>query len=125
MAASMARDGRRRRVLNDEARSASGISLRSETAGGENDPDAPRYGEMAGVEHHPQVTDFVPRRKRAVLVTLFAGCATAGVTQALTYFADPIASFIPGATAADIGERLAGGITAWTSAIALLTAAGL
>src|SRR5688500_6543707 len=53
MAAHMARDGRRRRVLNDEARSALSLSLAAHTQGA--DPDAPRYGEQASVENHPQV----------------------------------------------------------------------
>jgi hypothetical protein len=121
MASSMARDGRRRRVLNDEVRSASGVNLAPfHTAGG--DPDAPRYGEQAGVEHHPQVTDFVPRRKRTMLVTLLAGLSTAAAAQALIYFAEPIAAAVPGTTVALV-DKLAHGVTAWTSAIALVTIA--
>jgi len=121
MASSMARDGRRRRVLNEEVRSASGANLAPfHTAGG--DPDAPRYGEQAGVEHHPQVTDFVPRRKRTMLVTLLAGLSTAAAAQALIHFAETIAAAVPGITAALV-DKLAHGVTAWTSAIALVTIA--
>ena len=28
--------------------------------------DAPRYSDAAGVENHPQITDFVPRRYRTI-----------------------------------------------------------
>jgi hypothetical protein len=122
MASSMARDGRRRRVLNDEVRAASGISLAAGAAAA--DPNAPRYGEQAGVEHHPQVTDFVPRRKRALLAMLTATLGAAAAAQALMQFAPQVASAVPGMTA-EASEQLAGGMTAWVSAMALLAAAGL
>jgi hypothetical protein len=124
MASSMARGGRRRRVLNDEVRSASGLSVASYQSGSA-DPDAPRYGEQASVEHHPQVTDYVPRRARAVVVTLLAGTAVAAGAQAITHFAEPIAAAVPGVDAANLAEQLAGGMVAWTSAVALLLAAML
>lgn len=123
MASSMARDGRRRRVLNDEVRTASGISLAAGATGA--DPNAPRYGEQAGVEHHPQVTDFVPRRKRALLSMLVATLGAAAAAQALTQFAPQIAAAVPGVTESDVSGQLAGGMTAWTSAMVLLACAGL
>ena len=54
---------RRRRVLKDEVLSAStnysSLPRRRMTMR----PDAaPRYSDAAGVENHPQITDFVPRR---------------------------------------------------------------
>jgi len=122
MASSMARDGRRRRVLNDEVRTASGICLAAGAMAA--DPDAPRYGEQAGVEHHPQVTDFVPRRKRAMLSMLAATLGAAAAGQALVQFAPQVAQAVPGMTA-DVSAQLAGGMTAWISAMALLAAAGL
>jgi hypothetical protein len=122
MASSMARGGRRRRVLNEEVRTASGLSVTAYHAGG-GDADAPRYGEQANVEHHPQVTDFVPRRKRAVLLTLFAGLTTAGAAEALSHFAARIAVVVPGIAANDLAERLAGGAVAWASAVSLIIVA--
>lgn len=122
MASSMARDGRRRRVLNDEVRAASGVSLAAGATGA--DPDAPRYGEQAGVEHHPQVTDFVPRRKRAVLLMLTATLGAAAAAQAMTQFAPRIVAAVPGLSA-EASAELAGGMTAWTSAMVLLACAGL
>jgi hypothetical protein len=118
----MARGGRRRRVLNEEVRSASGLSV---TAYQGDAADAPRYGEQASVEHHPQVTDYVPRRKRAVVVTLLAGCTVAAGAEALTRFAEPIAAAVPGVAASDFAEQLAGGMTAWASAVTLLLCAML
>ena len=122
MASSMARGGRRRRVLNDEVRSASGLSV---TAYRGDAADAPRYGEQANVEHHPQVTDYVPRRKRTVVVTLLAGCSVAAGAESLTRFAEPIAAAVPGVAVSDLAGQLAGGMTAWASAVSLLLCAML
>lgn len=116
----MARGGRRRRVLNEEARSASAVTL-AYRAGG--DADAPRYGEQANIEHHPQVTDFVPRKKRTIMLLMAAGLGTAAGAEAVAHFAGSVAKAVPGLTAADLSERIAGGAVAWTSAVMLLTAA--
>ena len=120
----MARGGRRRRVLNDEVRTASGLSVASYQSGAV-DPDAPRYSEQANVEHHPQVTDYVPRRARAVVVTLLAGTAVAAGAQAIMHFAEPIAAAFPGVDVEALSGQLAGGLVAWSSAVALLLAAML
>jgi hypothetical protein len=110
--------------LNDEVRSASGLSVTNYQHGAV-DADAPRYGEQANVEHHPQVTDYVPRRARAVVVTLLAGIGVAAGAQAIIRFAEPIAAVVPGVDAATLSDRLAGGMVAWSSAVALLMAAML
>jgi hypothetical protein len=123
MAPSMARVGRRRRVLNDEVRNASGMSAAS--YGGALDPDAPRYGEQANIENHPQVTDFVPRRKLAVLTTLLAGVGTAAATAAIAHYAETIAAALPGVSASELSAGMAGGVSAWTTAIAMLVIAML
>jgi hypothetical protein len=123
MAAPMARDGRRRRVLNDEVRTASSLSLAAYTQASE--PDAPRYGEQASVENHPQITDYVPRRKRAVIVTLLAGLGVAGGAEALRHFAEPVAASLPGAPSSALLSSVAAGATAWTSAVVLLLCAML
>lgn len=114
----MARGGRRRRVLNDEVRSASGANASAYVGG--LDPDAPRYGEQANIENHPQVTDFVPRRKLAVLTTLLAGAGTAAAAAAIAHYAEPISARLPGVAASDLSDGLAWGVTAWSSAIAFV-----
>jgi hypothetical protein len=119
----MARGGRRRRVLNEEVRTASGLSVTAYQGAG--DADAPRYGEQASVEHHPQITDYVPRRKRAVVLTLLAGASVAAGAESLTHFAEPIAAAMPGIAASDLTGQLAGGMTAWASAVSLLLCAML
>jgi hypothetical protein len=124
MATQFARGGRRRRVLNEEARSAAGVYATTSMITNEG-AEAPRYGEQACIEHHPQITDYVPRRKRAMLVVLAGSAAVAAAAQALVHGANRAASVLPGIDAAQVGERLAGGIVAWTSAIALLAIAGL
>ena len=119
----MARVGRRRRVLNDEVLNASGVAAAS--YGGALDPDAPRYGEQANIENHPQVTDFVPRRKLAVLSTLLAGVGTAAATAAIAHNAETIAAALPGVSASELSAGMAGGVSAWTTAIAMLVIAML
>ena len=114
----MARGGRRRRVLNDEVLSASGANASAYVGG--LDPDAPRYGEQANIENHPQVTDFVPRRKLAVLTTVLAGIGTAATAAAIVHYAESISSRLPGVAASDLSDGLAWGVTAWSSAIAFV-----
>jgi hypothetical protein len=119
----MARDGRRRRVLNDEFRSASNLSLAAYSTAAE--PGAPRYGEQASVENHPQITDYVPRRKRAVMVTLLAGLGVSAGAGALVHFAEPIASWLPGSPSSQVLSNIAVGAGAWASVAALLLCATL
>ena len=75
------RNGRRRRVLNDEVLSASCSHTALRVMTSDDSPSAvPRYSEAAGVENHPQITDFVPRRYRSiVLLIAFAVLSTAGL----------------------------------------------
>src|SRR5262252_8477665 len=56
------RSDRRRRVLKEEVLSASARAKSRSNDRDDAGEDAPRYSEAAGVENHPQVTDFVPRR---------------------------------------------------------------
>lgn len=111
----MARVGRRRRVLNDEVRSAAGA-----TAYEAFDPDAPRYGEQANIENHPQVTDLIPRRKLAVLATILAGVGTAAAATAIGHFAEPISNALPGVAASELRDGMAAGVKAWSIAVAML-----
>jgi hypothetical protein len=119
----MARGGRRRRVLNEEVRGASTVNLASYSSACEE--EAPRYGEQANVEHHPQVTDFVPRKMRSMLAMLSVGVGVAAGAEAVAHYADPIAEHLPGVTATELRQQLAGGAVAWMSAATLLTAAML
>jgi hypothetical protein len=118
----MSRGGRRRRVLNDEVRSASGLAIAAYQAQNA-DFEAPRYAEQAGVEHHPQVTDFVPRRSRAVLMTLAAGFGVAAGAQTLSHYSSELAAAMPGLPGRNWAAELAGGAVAWVSAMSLAIAA--
>src|SRR5687768_3916478 len=86
------RNGRRRRVLNEEVLSASS-SHAVLRAVSKDDPmrAVPRYSEAAGVENHAQITDFIPRRYRAIALLTAAGCVTTALLALLHYFAAPIA----------------------------------
>jgi hypothetical protein len=115
----MARDGRRRRVLNEGVLA---TNLVGKSAAGFEEP-APRYGEQASIEHHPQVSDFVPRKKRAIFAALGFGVGVAGLSQAACRWADRGAALVPGLSAETIRTQLAGGATAWTSAALLVIVA--
>jgi hypothetical protein len=110
-------------VLNDEVRNASGV--RAAAQAGAFDPDAPRYGEQANIENHPQVTDFIPRRKLAVLTTLLAGVGAAAATAAIAHYAETIAAALPGVSASELSAGMAAGVSAWTTAMAMLVIAML
>jgi hypothetical protein len=115
------RNDRRRRVLKEEVRSASGTraTLRANVA-----DDAPRYSDAAGVENHPQVTDFVPRRYSTIALLGVLGVAATAVTAALHYFALPIAASrgMNSSAAFDLTAR--GNMTEWLAAVVLFMASG-
>ncbi len=87
------RNDRRRRVLKEELLAASssrvtlGVNADAESADG-----APRYSDAAGVENHPQITDFVPRRYGTIAILTLGGAATTSVSAAIHYFVLPIAA---------------------------------
>jgi hypothetical protein len=115
------RSDRRRRVLKEEVRSASGSrsTLRADVA-----DNAPRYTDAAGVENHPQVTDFVPRRYSTIALLGLFGTAATAVTAALHYFALPIAVSrgMNSSAAFDLTAR--GNVTEWLAAVVLFMASG-
>src|SRR6478736_5329474 len=115
------RSDRRRRVLKEEVRSTSGsrAMLRADVA-----DNAPRYTDAAGVENHPQVTDFVPRRYSTIALLGLFGVAATGITAALHYFALPIAISrgMNSSAAFDLTAR--GNLTEWLAAVVLFMASG-
>lgn len=115
------RSDRRRRVLKEEVRSASGsrATVRADVA-----QDAPRYSDAAGVENHPQVTDFVPRRYSTIALLGLFGAAATAVTAALHYFVLPIATArgMNSSAAFDLTAR--GNVTEWLAAVVLFMASG-
>jgi len=115
------RNDRRRRVLTEEVRSASSsrTAHRVDVA-----DDAPRYSDAAGVENHPQVTDFVPRRYSTIALLGLFGAAATAVTAALHYFVLPIAAShgMESRAAFDLTAR--GNLTEWLAAMVLFMASG-
>ena len=63
----------------------------------DSDRTVPRYSEAAGVENHAQITDFVPRRYRAIALLMAAGIFTTAMLALLHYFAAAISAAV-GAT---------------------------
>lgn len=112
---------RRRRVLKDEVLTAS--ASHSPSPYSDNvESDAPRYSEAAGVEHHPQITDFVPRRYRTIATIILAGACLTATLSACEYFLLQSLEMRSLPNAAALGVSGAGGLAAWVSAIVLLTA---
>ena len=124
MTSFLGRNSRRRRVLNEEALSASSahLALRAddddESTGG-----GPRYSDAAGVEHHPQVTDFLPRRYRSIWLTAIVGVATTAVIEALYWFAVPAAGRYGFDVAAAFDLAAVGGVAGWLASVLLLGSA--
>lgn len=116
------RTGRRRRVLNEEVLSASsGRGTRAVST--DHDPvQTRRYSDAAGVENHPQVTDFVPRKYRSIGMLVAMGVVTCGALGAAHYFAPSIAAAagMPTLRPFDLGAP--GSIAAWVSAVVLFIA---
>jgi hypothetical protein len=121
MSSFLGRNSRRRRVLNEEALSASSAHLA--LRGGTSDDDAeaaPRYSEAAGVEHHPQVTDFVPRRYRTIGALALVGAVATAAVEALYWFATPAVAKYGYDAAATFDLSSTGGVAAWMAAVLLL-----
>jgi hypothetical protein len=126
MANFLGRNDRRRRVLNEDALAASTshVALRARDGDTGTVEIAPRYSDAAGVEHHPQVTDFLPRRYRTIAGVGLAGVAVSGAVVALDWCAIPWASRLGFSEAVPLAIGVADGLAAWLSAaLLLLTAA--
>jgi hypothetical protein len=117
------RNGRRRRVLNEEVLSAScsHTALRVMTVDDGNSA-VPRYSEAAGVEHHPQVTDFVPRRYRSFVALISFALLTTAALAALDYFAASIAAVPTIADVAAFQLDTAGSVASWVTSCVLMFA---
>jgi hypothetical protein len=120
MATIPGRSGRRRRVLNEEVLSASAshVALLAASDADRSD-DAPRYGEAASIENHPQISDFVPRRHRSIALLVSAGLFTTALVAGLHQFAAPLAG---AANVRNSSLQIAGGsgLAAWFSSVVLL-----
>jgi hypothetical protein len=125
MANPFGRNGRRRRVLNEESLSASSAHLALRAAGTEEAAlgTAPRYSEAAGVENHPQITNFVPRRFRAIAVLALVGGLSTAAVEALHWFLAPLATDYGAGLSTPLELGATGSIADWLSAVLLLAAA--
>ena len=113
---------RRRRVLKDEVLSASSNYANLRTSDDDFADDAPRYSDAAGVENHPQVTDFIPRRYTSIAMLVGVGAvSTAVLAAALLRGADrsPRRGIRSG-EAFDLSST--GSIASWIAAVVTLLA---
>jgi hypothetical protein len=121
MAGNMARIGRRRRILNEEVLTAGNPSQR------ESAPipgDTPRYGAGANIENHPQVTDLVPRKYRAIALVVTLAIGVGVLAELAAHQASRWSEKIPVISADEITTTLADRTVAWTSAALLLLIVG-
>ena len=86
----------------------------------DTDAHAPRYCEAAGVEHHPQVTDFVPRRYRSLALLTVAGLGNVAGLGVLDHWAGTIAAALGRTTTAPFDFAAPGSLAAWLAAVLLL-----
>jgi len=107
-------------VLNEEALSASSahLALRAVTP---EEPaiGRPRYSEAAGLEHHPLVTDFLPRRYRTIGALVIVAVAATAAVEALHRFVVPLAGIYGFESTAAFDLSGAGSVAAWLSAVVL------
>lgn len=119
MASSRSRGDRRRRVLTDESRSQGSTSATSNSSMGEAD-ETPRYGAQASIENHPQVTDYVPRQRRSVLLVMLLLVGVTVGSAFLIQNSEVVASKLPAISATQLSQQVSGGVVAWLSAALLL-----
>jgi len=125
MARNTAREGRRRRVLNEEVLSASNIAVYLDSSQQVIEPgDTPRYGAGANIENHPQVTSFVPRRFRTLSLIALLGLGAGVCAEFTAYYAETLSKLVQVVSPAEITEVFANRLVAWSSAVVLLLAAG-
>jgi hypothetical protein len=123
MSSFLGRNSRRRRVLNEEALSASSAHLALRSDDDEPAAGGPRYSDAAGVEHHPQVTDFLPRRYRSIWLTAIVGVATTATVEALYWFAVPATAKYGFDVAAAFDLTVAGGVAGWLASVLMVGSA--
>lgn len=125
MASNISRIGRRRRVLNEEALTAStlGIATRSREDLSRMPGDTPRYGAGANIENHPQITDYVPRRYRVIALGLLVGTGLGICAELVADYAEPLSRIAGTVSPVELTAALADGLVAWVSAVALLVTA--
>src|SRR5436853_2973049 len=115
------RHDRRRRVLKDDLLSGSVARTAHRVAPASDAEDAPRYSDAAGVENHPQVTDFVPRRYGTIAMLVFFGAVLTAVSAAAHYFVLPILTAEDMYTPAfDLAAQ--GSLASWLAAVILFVA---
>jgi hypothetical protein len=116
------RNDRRRRVLKEEILSASSSQAVSRPVATGSAGDSPRYSDAAGVENHPQITDFIPRRHGTIAMLVLLGLATTATLSGLHYFSGTIGALAGLQQTSPFDMEAAGSMAAWVSAVVLLVA---
>lgn len=113
---------RRRRVLKDEVLSASSNYSNRRSANEDGASAAPRYSDAAGVENHPQITDFIPRRYSTIAMLVAVGAVVSAALAGAHYFAQPIAAATGMQSVAAIDLSAHGSLASWLASVLLLIA---
>lgn len=123
------RNSRRRRVLNDRSPTTSVTSTSygnpTCSAGDDESEPAPRYSEAAGVEHHPQITDFIPRRYRSIVTLIGLGGVSSATLAALDHLAPLFGGTLGEADFPTLVTTAGEHLGRWLAAVVLLVASAL
>jgi hypothetical protein len=120
------RNGRRRRVLNEEVLSASAARSSFRAVADEAPAHQPmRYSDAAGVENHPQITDFVPRRYATIALLVVTGVASTLALAGLHHAAPSLSAAIGLTAMPPFDLASTGSLAAWVAAVVMLLASAL
>jgi hypothetical protein len=109
--------------LNEEVLSASASHVALRAVRDDEARSAARYSDAAGVENHPQITDFVPRQYRTIALVALLGVASAAALAAVNFCARSPAGTAVVSPTAELAANVAVGIATWMAAVVLLLAA--
>jgi hypothetical protein len=128
MDGSLGRDGRRRRVLNEEmvAASATQAAVGASKDLAANKSPRPTYGEAAASSNHVRVSDFVPRRASTLWFAWILGLLAVSGLVALDYYQDVLRPWLgetPAGSIALLSISGAGSIGSWFASVVLLLTA--
>jgi len=121
----LARDDRRRRLLNEEI--AGAAAREGETAAGSSRAAGrrkARYARAADMAHQPRITDLIPRRKLTLGLWCLLGVATIAALEALYWWMPRVAKMTRDGRVAAFDLDGEGSLGAWFTAM-LLAATGL
>jgi hypothetical protein len=84
-----------------------------------------RYSDAAGVENHPQITDFIPRRYRTIAMLVITGVVSTFALACLHHLAPSLAAAIGVTAMPPFDFASSGSLATWLAAVLLLLSSAL